>query len=117
MESLQFALICVGGFVMTCTIGAVAAVVIDVIHTSLRATGAAMVALIQNLLGLAAGAFVTGALSDALGLQQALAIIPFICLVAAGFFIVAARSYEADLASVKGVPLRIDDSAAVSAIA
>ena len=114
---LQFALICVGGFVMTCTIGAVAAVVIDVMHPGLRATAASMVALIQNLLGLAAGPFVAGILSDLLGLQQALAVIPFIGLLAAGLFIVAARSYEADLASVTGIRLGVDDAAPVPAIA
>jgi len=114
---LQFALICAGGFAMTSTIGAVAAVVIDVIHPGLRATAASMLALIQNLVGLAAGPFVAGILSDRLGLQQALAVIPFIGLFAAGFFIVAARRYEADLASVTDIRLSVDDAAPVPAMA
>ena len=37
---LKFALICAGGFAMARTIGAIAAAVIDVIHTSLCSTGA-----------------------------------------------------------------------------
>jgi MFS family permease len=94
---LQFALIVAGGFGLTCTLGTVPAVVMDVVHPGLRATAAAMVTLIQNLLGLAAGAFVAGALSDAFGLQTALAVIPLASLAAALLFILAARRYEGDL--------------------
>jgi len=96
----QFALIALGGFLMTATVGPVGAVTIDVVHPGLRATAAATVALFQNLLGLAAGPFVAGVLSDALGLQTAMAIIPFACLLAALAFVAAARSYEPDLAKV-----------------
>ena len=108
---LQFALIAAGGFGLTCTIGAVPAVVMDVVHPGLRATAAAMVTLIQNLLGLAAGAFVAGVLSDALGLQNALAVIPLASLGAALLFIVAARSYEADKQRLADIHLSVDDAA------
>jgi MFS family permease len=94
----QFALIAFGGFLMTCTVGPVSAVVIDVVHPGVRATGASVLALFQNLFGLAAGPFITGVLSDTLGLQTALTIIPAFGLLAAIFFLMAARSYEADLA-------------------
>ena len=93
----QFALIALGGFLMTCTVGPVSAVVIDVVHPGVRATGASVLALFQNLFGLAAGPFITGVLSDALGLQSALTIIPAFGLLAALFFILASRSYETDL--------------------
>src|SRR5262249_31667713 len=73
---LQFLLICAGGFMMTAASGAVPSVAIDVIHPALRATAAAMVAVVQNLLGLAAGPFISGALSDAFGLATALALMP-----------------------------------------
>ena len=65
----QFALIVLGGFLMTCTVGPVSAIVIDVIHPGVRATGSSVLALFQNLFGLAAGPFMAGVLSDALGLQ------------------------------------------------
>ena len=64
----QFALIVLGGFLMTCTVGPVSAIVIDVIHPGVRATGASVLALFQNLFGLAAGPFIAGVLSDAWGL-------------------------------------------------
>ncbi len=61
-------------------------------------------------LGLAAGAF-GGNPSDALGLQNALAVIPLAGLGAALLFIVAARSYEADKQRLAGIHLSVDDAA------
>jgi len=94
--SAQFALIVTGGFVATCTVGPVSAIVIDVIHPGVRATGSSVLALFQNLFGLAAGPFLAGVLSDAWGLTQALTAIPAFGAVAALAFLLAGRSYEAD---------------------
>jgi MFS family permease len=94
----QFGLIAAGGFVMTCTVGPVAAVVIDVIHPGLRASGSSVLALFQNLFGLAAGPFIAGLLSDARGLVFALAVMPLFSIVAAAAFLRATRTYEADAA-------------------
>ena len=68
---------------MTCTVGPVSAIVIDVVHPGVRATGASVLALFQNLFGLAVGPFVVGVLSDACGLKTALAIVPAFGLLAA----------------------------------
>ena len=94
---VQFALFAFGGFLMTCTVGVVAAVVIDVIHPGIRATGASVMSLFQNLLGLAAGPFIAGMLSDAWSLEHALTAMPLFALLAAWGFTVASRSYEQDL--------------------
>ena len=94
----QFALIVLGGFLATCTVGPVSAIVIDVIHPGVRATGSSVLALFQNLFGLAAGPFLAGLLSDAWGLGPALAAMPLFALPAAAAFLLAARSYEADKA-------------------
>lgn len=93
----QFALIALGGFMATCTVGPVSAIVIDVIHPGVRATGSSVLALFQNLFGLAAGPFVAGVLSDAWGLVPALTATPLCALIAAGAFVTAARSYERDI--------------------
>ena len=93
----QFALIVAGGFLMTCTVGPVSAIVADVVHPGVRATGLSVLALFQNLFGLAVGPFLAGALSDAFGLQAALSLIPAFGLLAAGAFLLAARSYESDM--------------------
>jgi len=100
----QYMLIALGGFLMTCTIGPVAAVVIDVIHPGVRATGASVLALFQNLFGLAAGPFLAGVLSDRLGLENALALMPLFSILASLAFLAAARSYEED-ARRAGEPL------------
>ncbi len=114
--STQFALIALGGFLMTCTVGPVSAVVIDVVHPGVRATGASVLALFQNLFGLAAGPFITGVLSDALGLQSALTIIPAFGLLAALFFILASRSYEPDLARARAVPVEVNGATPAAAV-
>jgi MFS transporter, Spinster family, sphingosine-1-phosphate transporter len=93
----QFWMILAGATMMTGTIGPVCAVVIDVVHPGVRATAAAVLSLAQNLFGLALGPLLTGYLSDAYGLPFALSVIPVFCLVAAGIFLVAARTYETDL--------------------
>ena len=95
--SQQFLLIAFGGFLMTCTVGPAAGIVLDVVHPGVRSTGAALLSLFQNMFGLAVGPFVGGAISDALGLQTALAVMPAFGLVAAACFLLAARQYETDL--------------------
>ncbi|MBS0449347.1 MAG: MFS transporter [Proteobacteria bacterium] len=111
--SAQFGLIALGGFMMTCTVGAVAAIALDVIHPGLRSAGAAVLSLFQNLLGLAVGPLLAGALSDLWGLQQALAVIPAFGLLAALAFLAAARSYEGDMRRVEDI--RLDAAPAPSA--
>jgi len=96
--SWQFALIAFGGFLATCSVGPVSAIVIDVVHPGVRATGSSVLALFQNLFGLAAGPFIAGMLSDTWGIVPALTATPLFALVAAAAFLLAARSYEADKA-------------------
>ena len=93
-HNTQFALIVLGGFIATCTVGPVVEIVIDVIHPGVRATGAAVLALFQNLFGLAAGPFVAGIFSDAWGLPLALTLTPAFSVLAAMAFLRAGRSYE-----------------------
>jgi len=113
--SSQFALIALGGFLMTCSVGPVSAIVIDVIHPGVRATGASVLALFQNMFGLAAGPFLVGVLSDSLGLEVAMTVIPAFGLLAAVFFLLASRSYEDDVTRVAAV--RLDAEAAAAAVA
>jgi len=94
--SEQFAVILLGGFMMTCSNGPVSAIVIDVIHPGVRATGSSVLALFQNLFGLAAGPLVAGVLSDAFGLTPALTAVPAFGALAAAAFLTASRSYAAD---------------------
>ena len=105
----QFALIALGGFCATCSVGPVGAIALDVTHPGVRSTGASVVSLFQNLFGLAAGPFLAGVLSDHWGLATALSTTPLFGIVAAVAFLLAARSYEADKARA-AEPLADDDS-------
>ena len=115
--SQQFLLIALGGFLMTCTVAPASSVVFDVIHPGVRSTGAALLSLFQNLFGLAIGPFVGGAMSDAWGLQTALAVMPLFGVVAAICFLLAARSYEAELKRVAHVPMDAAPVASPPAVA
>jgi predicted MFS family arabinose efflux permease len=95
-QDRQFALILLGGFLATCTVGPAAAIVIEVIHPGVRSTGASILSLFQNLFGLAAGPLIAGILSDAVGLQTALTLTPLACIIAAFSFMMARNGYEAD---------------------
>ena len=93
----QFGLIALGGLLMTCSVGPVSAIVIDVVHPGVRATGASVLALFQNLFGLAAGPFIAGLLSDRWDLATALSVMPAFSVLAAAAFWRATATYEADL--------------------
>jgi MFS transporter, Spinster family, sphingosine-1-phosphate transporter len=105
--NVQFALILIGGLFMAGSVGPTDAVVIDVIHPGLRATGASVLSLTRNLFGLAGGPLLAGALSDAYGLQFAMTVVPVIGVAAAGLYLVAARTYEADLRHVEGAEMAL----------
>ncbi len=94
-QANQFCLILLGGFLATCTVGPAAAIVIDVIHPGVRSTGASVLSLVQNLFGLAAGPFIGGLLSDAVGLENALALTPLACIIAAASFMAARDGHQA----------------------
>jgi MFS transporter, Spinster family, sphingosine-1-phosphate transporter len=97
----QFALIVLGGLMMAGSVGPTDAVVIDVIHPGLRATGASILSLTRNLFGLAGGPLLAGALSDSYGLPFALSVVPLFCLAAAALYFYASRYYLADLKSAR----------------
>lgn len=112
----QFLLIAFGGLMMMCSVAPASSVVFNVIHPGVRSTGAAMLALFQNLFGLAVGPFVGGIVSDAWGLQTALAVMPAFGLLAALCFLRAMRTYEPELAKVANI--RLDAAAtAISPVA
>jgi predicted MFS family arabinose efflux permease len=81
------------GLLLPGCIGPTGALVVDVVHPAVRATAASLLALAQNLLGLAGGPLLAGALSDAWGLDRALAIVPLASLVAAALYLLVARTY------------------------
>jgi MFS transporter, Spinster family, sphingosine-1-phosphate transporter len=101
----QFILILFGGFLATCTVGPAAAIVIEVVHPGVRSTGASVLSLSQNLLGLAAGPLIAGMISDLVGLQAALMLTPLSCIVAAMSFLRARPCYRNERTSLDLIPV------------
>jgi predicted MFS family arabinose efflux permease len=115
--ALQICMIALGSFLVGATTGPIPAVAIDVVHPALRSTAGSMVAIVQNLFGLGVGPLISGALSDAFGLQTAMAIMPISCGLAALLLVFGARSYPADRAAVAKLQVSVDIAGAVPAAA
>ncbi len=92
----QMVLVLIGGATATAAIGPTVAVVLDVAPSGVRATAIAIYALVQNLMGLAVGPVVTGALADRWGLTAALATVSVMGLAAGFAFWWGSRSYGRD---------------------
>jgi MFS family permease len=104
--TLQLALIAAGMFVAAGTAGPAGAMVANLTHVAVHGTAFATLTLANNLLGLAPGPFVTGALADRLGLQSALQMIACVSLAAAAAFMIGKRYYERDLGRVSAFGVR-----------
>lgn len=97
----QVILICAGAAFMMATYGTLNAVVLDVVDPAARATSQGILSLFQNVFGLAAGPFVAGALSDRIGLQAALAIVPLASVLASGACFGVIATYPSMTADVR----------------
>jgi len=98
--TLQLVLLGLGMFAVVGTIGPAGAMVANLTHPRIHATAFATLTLVNNLLGLAPGPFVTGMIADRLGLLGALQIVPTVSLLAVAAFIVGRRHYAQDLRRV-----------------
>jgi predicted MFS family arabinose efflux permease len=94
---LQYALILIGSLGLAGTQGPMAAAIASLVHPGRRATALATLAVVQNVVGLAAGGLITGLLSDRMGIARALAVVPLVALLAAAIYAAGARSYEREL--------------------
>ena len=97
----QLVFIGLGVFLAGGTTGPATAMVANVTHVSIHATAFATLSLANNLLGMAPGPIVTGALADRFGLLNAFQWTPFVCLAAASCFYAAGRLFPEDLARLR----------------
>lgn len=98
----QVLLICLGMFIATGTSGPAGAMVANLTHASIHGTAFATLTLANNLLGLAPGPFITGKVSDHIGLDKAFQLVPLISIAAAIVFLYAKRHYHKDVARLEG---------------
>jgi MFS family permease len=92
----QLAVLALGVFVVSGIWGPTTAVVANLTPSAMHSTSMAMITLLNNLLGLAPGPFVTGLLSDRYGLVFALQWVPLASIVSAAALAMAYRHYDAD---------------------
>jgi MFS family permease len=96
----QLVMIGLGMFLAAGTSGPAGAMVANLTPLPIHGTAFAMLTLVNNLLGLAAGPLVTGVLADAMGLANAFQVVPLISVAAAAVFYFAKRHYLADIQQV-----------------
>jgi MFS family permease len=99
---LQLALICLGMLIATGTTGPCGAMVANLTHYSVHGTAFATLTLANNMLGLAPGPFITGRVSDLIGLHAAFQLVPLVSLAAAAVFFYAKCHYQKDIARLQG---------------
>ncbi|CAB3769068.1 MFS transporter [Paraburkholderia humisilvae] len=99
--TLQLVLIGGGMFFSAGATGPSGAMVANLTPPSICASAFATLTLVNNMLGLAPAAFVTGVLADRIGLLGALQVVPFAALIALVVFAVGKRHYQGDLERVK----------------
>jgi predicted MFS family arabinose efflux permease len=104
----QLALICLGMLIAAGTTGPAGAMVANLTHYSVHGTAFATLTLANNMLGLAPGPFITGKVSDLIGLHAAFQLVPLISIAAAAVFFYAKCHYNNDIARLNGEP--VDDT-------
>ncbi|MBP2328737.1 MFS family permease [Kibdelosporangium banguiense] len=92
---LQLVLIGAGAFFSAGASGPATAMVANLTHPSIRATGFGSLTLVNSLLGLALGPFVVGVLADRLGLLEALRLAPLAYIGAVAALLIGKRCYPA----------------------
>jgi MFS family permease len=98
----QLVLIGLGMVIAAGTSGPAGAMVANLTHYKVHGTAFATLTLANNLLGLATGPLLTGKVSDLIGLDNAFQLVPLVSIAAAVVFLLAKRSYLADMARLKG---------------
>lgn len=100
----QLVLLGIAMFLVAGTTGPAGAMVANLTPAALHGSAFATLTLAHNLLGLAPGPIATGRIADAVGLLDALRILPAAAVIAAFLFLAARRSYLADLEAVASQP-------------
>jgi len=107
-ETLQIPTLVLYGIVVTCFIAPAIAVTQDVVHPGLRALSFALCVIVQHILGDVWSPALVGKLSDMMGLEKAMLVIPIYGIFAAIFFIIGSRFYARDLDRVEKVSLEAE---------
>ncbi|GAB6408434.1 MFS transporter [Pseudomonas sp. MHK4] len=99
---LQLVLIGLAMLLVTGVNGPTIATIANLTHYKVHGTAFATLTLVNNLLGLAPGPFLTGRVSDLIGLHGAFQLIPLMSIAAAAVFFYIRCHYLDDIARVQG---------------
>jgi MFS family permease len=99
---VQLVLIGLGMLLATGVNGTTVAMVANLTHYKVHGTAFATLTLVNNMLGLAPGPFVTGKVSDLVGLHGAFQLVPLMSIAAAAVYFYTRRHYLNDIARPKG---------------
>ncbi|MGE8064220.1 MFS transporter [Pseudomonas sp. NPDC089569] len=99
---VQLLMIGLGMLIAAGTTGPAGAMVANLTHYSVHGTAFATLTLANNMLGLAPGPFLTGKVSDLIGLHAAFQLVPLVSVAAAAVFFYARCHYQKDIARLKG---------------
>ncbi|VVN29536.1 Hexuronate transporter [Pseudomonas fluorescens] len=99
---LQLALIGMAMLFVTGINGPIIATIANLTHYKVHGTAFAALTLVNNMLGLAPGPFLTGRVSDHIGLHGAFQLIPLMSIAAAAVFFYIRCHYLDDIARVQG---------------
>ncbi|MDA3649690.1 MFS transporter [Saccharopolyspora indica] len=105
-STFQLVMIGCGAFFSAGASGPATAMVANLTHASVRASGFGSLTLANSLLGLAAGPFVIGLLADGLGLLGALQLAPLAYLGAIAALLIGRRCYPAALLKLAALDQR-----------
>lgn len=111
---LRFAVLCIGGFFLGAIFGPVFAACQTVVHPGLRATVVGVINVIGQIIG-GLGPLAAGLLSDAIGLESALALICLSLLAAGIAMLVGASRFEADVLRIEQISAGIEGGGGGSA--
>ncbi|MBI4763946.1 MAG: MFS transporter [Deltaproteobacteria bacterium] len=103
---IQYALLLAVGMAAVAFVPAAAAVTQDVVHPGLRAVSLSLCVIIQHILGSALGPPTIGALSDAFGLETAMAFLPLFAVLAGILFFIGSFFYDSDVRLAEEVQTR-----------
>lgn len=101
----QLVLICLGMLLTAGTSGPASAMVANLTHPAIHSTAFATLTLANNLLGLAPGPFMTGKISDSIGLQTSFQLISLMSVAAAIVFCYARHTYLNDMEKVESTEI------------
>ena len=107
---VQLGLIGLAMLLVTGINGPIIATVANLTHYKVHGTAFATLTLVNNLLGLAPGPFVTGKVSDLIGLHGAFQLVPLMSIASAAVFFYIRSHYLDDIARLQGEEVDVASS-------